>query len=366
MPKVSVIIPVYNVEKYLGECLDSVLGQTLRDIEVICVDDGSTDGSPAILSVYAAKDARVKILTQSNSGAGPARNAGLDAATGEYLFFCDPDDWCGRGMLKAMHRRAKSLDCDVVVSGMIRHDGAAPVPAYAYPQRRLVSTPQPFAGRDAADFLFTAARANPVNKLARRAFVVGNGIRFQNLRRVNDLAFSYLALAKAERIAVLDDAFYHYRMGRPGSIQDLGPKDGKPLCWIEAFRAAKDGLSDDGSLDAFAVGLLRSLLGTGLRDVMKLSRAMDAEALYAEIRKEASEFAALCGDRVSRLDAAERTLLEIVEGEESALTAILFLAKRAKASGAGRIDRAFLALRRVLRRMAHGLGIGKRRTEKTA
>ena len=94
MPKVSVIIPVFNVEEYLGECLDSILGQTLREIEVVCVDDGSTDGSAAILDTYAAKDGRVKVLRQPNAGAGAARNAGLAVATGEYLLFCDPDDWC--------------------------------------------------------------------------------------------------------------------------------------------------------------------------------------------------------------------------------------------------------------------------------
>ena len=87
MPKISVIIPVYNVEKYLGECLDSVLRQTLKDIEIICVDDGSTDDSPKILSEYAAKDSRIRIITQPNGGLSAARNAGMDAATGKYIYF---------------------------------------------------------------------------------------------------------------------------------------------------------------------------------------------------------------------------------------------------------------------------------------
>ena len=80
MPKVSVIIPVYNVEAYLRECLDSVINQTLRDMEIVCIDDGSTDGSAEILKEYAAKDRRIKVLTQANSGAGAARNAGLAVA----------------------------------------------------------------------------------------------------------------------------------------------------------------------------------------------------------------------------------------------------------------------------------------------
>ena len=89
MPKVAVIIPVYNVEKYLRQCLDSIVNQTLRDIEIICVDDGSTDGSSAILAEYASKDPRVKVLTREHTNAGAARNAGMAVATGEYLGFVD-------------------------------------------------------------------------------------------------------------------------------------------------------------------------------------------------------------------------------------------------------------------------------------
>lgn len=91
-PFVSVIIPVYNAEKYLRECLDSVVDQSLREIEIICVDDGSTDGSPAILAEYAARDPRVRVITQENAGVGPARNAGIRAARGEFVAFIDPDD----------------------------------------------------------------------------------------------------------------------------------------------------------------------------------------------------------------------------------------------------------------------------------
>jgi glycosyltransferase involved in cell wall biosynthesis len=92
MPKVSIIIPVYNVEKYLTECLDSAMGQTLRDIEIICVDDGSTDRSTEILDEYAKKDSRITVIHQSNGGPSKARNTGIDTATGEYILFLDSDD----------------------------------------------------------------------------------------------------------------------------------------------------------------------------------------------------------------------------------------------------------------------------------
>lgn len=100
MVKVSVIIPVYNVEPYLKQCMDSVVGQTLKDIEIICVDDGSTDNSLDILREYAAEDSRIQIIEQKNAGAGAARNNGMRYATGKYLSFLDSDDFLNRECLK--------------------------------------------------------------------------------------------------------------------------------------------------------------------------------------------------------------------------------------------------------------------------
>ena len=91
--KVSVVVPVYNTAPYLEQCLDSIVGQSLADIEIICVDDGSTDESPAILESYAAKDLRLKVIHQQNQFAGTARNNGMAAARGEYIMFCIPDDF---------------------------------------------------------------------------------------------------------------------------------------------------------------------------------------------------------------------------------------------------------------------------------
>ena len=111
----SVIIPVYNAEKYLRGCMDSVLSQTLRELEVICVDDGSTDGSAAILEEYAEKDSRVRVLRQENKGAGAARNLGIDAK-GEYVAFVDADDSLCPDSLEPLYRQAKRTGADVIRS----------------------------------------------------------------------------------------------------------------------------------------------------------------------------------------------------------------------------------------------------------
>ncbi|MFR5028212.1 MAG: glycosyltransferase family 2 protein [Coprococcus sp.] len=113
--KVSVILPVYNVSDYLRQCMDSIVGQTLKDIEIICVDDGSTDDSLAILKEYEAKDQRVKVIQQANAGAGAARNKGLEIATGEYLSFLDSDDFFEPDMLEKAWSKAHETRAQVVV-----------------------------------------------------------------------------------------------------------------------------------------------------------------------------------------------------------------------------------------------------------
>ena len=115
MPKVSVIIPVYNVERYLGECLDSILGQTLRDIEVLCVDDGSTDSSPRILADYAMRDSRVKVLSQPNAGAFRAREKGISESSGEFIYFMDADDLLAREAFAELVEFADRESLDQIV-----------------------------------------------------------------------------------------------------------------------------------------------------------------------------------------------------------------------------------------------------------
>ena len=121
MPKISVIVPVYNVEKYLATSLDSVIAQTMTDIEIICVNDGSTDGSLAILTDYAQKDSRIQIITQENKGLSGARNSGMKVATGEYTCFVDSDDRIPPYALKTLLQIAETTQSPVVMSEKVEH-----------------------------------------------------------------------------------------------------------------------------------------------------------------------------------------------------------------------------------------------------
>ncbi len=116
MPEISIIVPVYNVAPYLRECMDSLIGQTFQNIEIICIDDGSTDDSPRILAEYASADTRVRVLRQPNSGQATARNAGLAVATAPFIMFCDSDDWYAFSMCEKMHA-AMQGGVDMAVCG---------------------------------------------------------------------------------------------------------------------------------------------------------------------------------------------------------------------------------------------------------
>ena len=119
MAKVSVIIPIYKVEKYLSRCLDSVVNQTLEDIEIVLVDDGSPDSCPEICDRYAKKDSRIKVIHKKNEGLGYARNSGMLIATGEYIAFLDSDDYVSKDMYEKVYSELKRTDADCCVTGYV-------------------------------------------------------------------------------------------------------------------------------------------------------------------------------------------------------------------------------------------------------
>lgn len=119
-PKISIIVPIYNVEKYLQKCVDSILCQTYKNLEIILVNDGSPDNCPAICDEYAKKDKRIKVIHKQNGGVSSARNAGLDVATGKYVQFVDSDDWVEPEYSKTMINLIEENNCDLGICGYIK------------------------------------------------------------------------------------------------------------------------------------------------------------------------------------------------------------------------------------------------------
>lgn len=255
MTAVSVIVPVRNAETHLRETLAGIGQQKLSDLEIIIVDDGSTDASPAIIAEFAAADPRVKVIPGPAVGsAGAARNAGLDIAQGDFLIFLDADDRFSPLLLTKLYAKALADDADVVVNRFrVFEYGAEPVTMDWGLRTDYLPARTPFAPDAVGDALFYAFGPVAWNKLFRAELIRANGLRFQELPRTNDLFFSFAALACAQRISYVDRPLIDYRVGNADSLQ--GSADRSPLDFAEALRALKGWLHTRGLDDRFGGAL---------------------------------------------------------------------------------------------------------------
>ena len=250
MAKVSIIIPVYNAEKYLRECLDSLTGQTLKDIEIICVDDGSTDTSLSILEEYKRRDSRIKVLHQQNQYAGTARNKGIPEASGEYLLFLDADDFFDLTLCEKVYARGVQYKADVVFFGAVRYEAKTRTNLIikGYFRRALLpQNRQVFSPLDPDVDVMNMVTAVPWTKAFRREFILKENIRFQSLHNSNDVFFVVTAISAAKRITYVDEDLTFYRRGHGMNLQQL--KDEKPVCFIEAYMAVYEELKRRGLYD---------------------------------------------------------------------------------------------------------------------
>ena len=214
---VSVVVPVYNSEKYLKQCLDSVAAQTLRNIEIICVDDGSTDGSVNILREYAAKDSRFRILLQKNQYAGVARNTGKAYARGKYLVFWDSDDFFDITALKRMYSQCEKDHADICVCSGKDYFENEHLTAYSTRYIRSGELPSkiPFSRESDPDIILTFTNAAVWNKMFLRSFIEDNHLSFHATKNANDVFFVETALCLAKRITVVNKALVVYRRSKP-------------------------------------------------------------------------------------------------------------------------------------------------------
>ena len=228
MPKISVIIPVYNQVPYLAECMDSVLAQTLRDIEVVCVDDGSTDGSGRMLDEYAVRDPRVKVIHQANAGAGSARNAGMNVATGEFLAFMDPDDlYPDEGVLEEVYSAAIANGVKICGGSFMEF---LPNGAERTRYEGLMSG-MTFQGNGFIDYSDWQFDYGYVRFVYSRKELLRNRLYFPNYARYQDPPFFVRAMAMAKKFYALKRVTYRCRIAG-GSIgwKSNGARKFKALC----------------------------------------------------------------------------------------------------------------------------------------
>jgi len=220
--KISIIIPVYNVEKYLEQCLDSIVNQTLEDIEIICINDGSTDNSSKILETYKEKDKRIKIIRKKNEGLGAARNTGMEYVKGDYIGFVDSDDWVSHNMFEKLYNNAKKFDSDVVMCPVNVFDENSGEISSDKPYYTLECFDKSFDNRffnhfEAKDFFFGIA-VMAFNKIYKKSFLEKLNVKFPEGLLFEDNPFFYETFLSANRVSLIRDFVYYYRTNRKDSI----------------------------------------------------------------------------------------------------------------------------------------------------
>lgn len=212
-PKVSIIVPVYNVEKYLDECVQSIQKQTYKNIEIILVDDGSPDHSPQMCDEYAQKDSRIKVIHKKNGGLSSARNAGIDAATGEYIMFIDSDDFIEPIMVEKLLELKENTNTEVVACNIDKFEGST------YKTIKDKNTFKDIAVFDKQTYLkkllLRTIDCTSCNKLYQKGYI--GDIRFWEGVNNEDHLFLFKLYQKCNKIAYTDKVYYHYRT-TPNSI----------------------------------------------------------------------------------------------------------------------------------------------------
>lgn len=241
-PAVSIVVPVFNVIQWIDECINTLVNQSFPNIEVIFVDDGSTDGSLEKILRLSEVDSRVTVIQQEHQYAGVARNKGIQAARGKYLLFLDSDDFFKLNLVEKAYYRAISFDADICAFGASSFDQqTGEVKKLNYICRtEKVPVDQNFSSKDYPDDIFSFTSPAPWSKIFKREFVIKNGLSFQAVQNSNDVFFVYTALATANKIVVLGESLVTYRINTGSSLQSKKGKN--PLAFFAALKALKEDL----------------------------------------------------------------------------------------------------------------------------
>lgn len=260
-PLVSLLIPIYNVEPYLDQALSSAVSQTLKDLEIICINDGSTDNSLNIIKSYAKKDPRIIIIDKPNSGYGDSMNQGLKKAQGKYIGILEPDDWLESNALATLYTLAKEHEADVARGNYYESTTSSETDRPLDKKTTLISNhdanlplaPAWFDNPSHPKLYEKLFRLPPAiwSAIYRRDFLLENNISFLPTPGASyqDLGFNFKVLATAQRIVLTDEAFLHYRTDNANSSVH---NPGKALCVVEEYAGIADFLEERNLLKSLA------------------------------------------------------------------------------------------------------------------
>ncbi|MDD5596475.1 MAG: glycosyltransferase family 2 protein [Victivallaceae bacterium] len=269
MSIISIIIPVYNVEKYLFECLNSVLNQTFSDFECICVNDGSIDGSAEILRTCQKNDSRIKIIHDANHGQGHARNIGMEAATGKYIVFIDSDDFISADYLDNLYNAIKTTGSKVVCNDNVM--------IYHYPGKQRLFTRPHLGMTNMSNKLLREAWAVSVGKIYSREFLIKIKVKFQENCKFEDAYFFYVVFCNLPQVYYINSGIYYYRQHSDSTMAVTAGPGLNNIDVIYVVKAIYDYLINSNYIEKYAVpvGMLE----------YNFNRQRNKKQLFVEIKK---------------------------------------------------------------------------------
>ena len=305
MPKVSVIIPVYNTEPYLRECLDSIINQTLKDIEIICINDGSTDGSLVVLDEYREKDSRVAVISQENKGQSAARNEGFKTAGGEYVYFMDSDDVLSLNALETLFNHAVKDKIDIIYFGadVFYETEELKIQHGNYPNyyKRKAAYPLVYSGLDLFNLMMQHGdfKPSPCLQFINADFLRKNSISFAEGIIHEDNLFSFLCCMKADSVKYLDIELFHRRVRSNSTMtrkETAANVKGYFTCYVEIIKYISARNLREKEVQKF----LDSLLWDARRIYNKLSDEEKNMLIWAEYSFEKLMFELLLKNNVPK------------------------------------------------------------------
>jgi len=279
--KVSIIIPIYNNSKYLQDCLESVCNQTLNEIEIICINDGSTDSSMDIINEFAENDSRILVLDRPNRGVGISRNEAMSYANGEYIGFVDSDDWVELNMFEELYTHSKQLDSDLTICEfkIVDFDKGNPTkPHWAALPIDDSFQNMCFTWKDIKDDFFKL-HVGPINKLHRRDFVKRINAQFGSYRALEDYQFALTCILDARKMAILKKDLYFYRLNVPGSLSS-NHNSRNPFNYFEVIKFYRDKFITDSNFKDAEMQIISTIVNNCLLNLRNMPVSLKEEYYY--------------------------------------------------------------------------------------